>query len=222
MANKKNPLENPEWGWGQALPFYMKNSIKIVNHAVNGRSTKSFIDEGRWDAIEKQLEKGDFVFIQFGHNDQKDQDPSRYTNPSTTYRQNLIRFISETQAKGATPILFTSVVRRNFNSNGTLVDTHGLYPVIVHQVAQQQNVALVDMQSLSELIELHYGLEASKKLHLHFEKGEHPYYPEGKKDNTHFSEWGAREMAQAVIKNLNHQGLLAPYLNLTEVRTAAK
>jgi lysophospholipase L1-like esterase len=215
MANKKNPTENPEWGWGQALPYFLKENIKVANHAVNGRSSKSFIEEGRWESVYSQLQEGDFVFIQFGHNDQKDQDPSRYTNPSTTYRQNLIRFVEETRSKKAIPVLMTSVVRRNFNAKGVLIDTHGLYPLIVHQLANQYDVPLVDMQSLSEKIELAYGLEGSKKLHLHFEKGVNKYFPEGKEDNTHYSKLGAHEIARAAVKNLNSQGLFMEYSNPT-------
>ena len=126
MANKKNPEENPEHGWVQVLPQFFNNYIKIDNRAVNGRSTRSFINENRWDSIHKYLNKGDYVLIQFGHNDQKIKDPKRYTNPHTAYRNNLIRFITETREKGATLILLSSIVRRNFNKEGTLVDTHGV------------------------------------------------------------------------------------------------
>jgi len=128
MANKKNPTENPEWGWGQALPYFLKENIKVANHAVNGRSSKSFIEEERWESVYSQLQEGDFVFIQFGHNDQKDQDPSRYTNPSTTYRQNLIRFVEETRSKKAIPVLMTSVVRRILMQKGCLLTPTGFIP----------------------------------------------------------------------------------------------
>nr|MBP6758930.1 rhamnogalacturonan acetylesterase [Flavobacterium sp.] len=105
MANKVKPEENPERGWGQMLPLFFNDNITIDNRAVNGRSTRSFIAEKRWDDILKTLKKGDYVFIQFGHNDQKEKDSTRYTNPHTAYRHNLIRFVEETRAKGATPII---------------------------------------------------------------------------------------------------------------------
>ena len=137
MANKPNPEENPERGWVQMLPQFFNDNVIIKNHAVNGRSTRSFINEKRWDSIYKQLKKGDYVFIQFGHNDQKINSPKRYTNPHTAYRYNLIKFVEETREKEAIPVLFTSIVRRNFNEDGTLLDTHGVYPLVVHSVAQE-------------------------------------------------------------------------------------
>ena len=123
MANKK-PEVYPETGWCQGLQNYFDESVTVRNHAVNGRSTKSFIDEGRWQAVLDSLQPGDFVFIQFGHNDQKIQDSTRYTTPFGTYSENLERFVTETRAKGASPILFTSIVRSKFGDDGKLTDTH--------------------------------------------------------------------------------------------------
>ncbi|ULC59021.1 rhamnogalacturonan acetylesterase [Flaviramulus sp. BrNp1-15] len=205
MSNKKNPQENPEHGWGQVLPQFFNNDIIIDNRAVNGRSTRSFINEGRWDSIQKNLKQGDFVFIQFGHNDQKEKDPNRYTNPHTAYRNNLIRFIQESREKKAIPVLFSSIVRRNFNESGTLIDTHGDYPMEVRLVAMQYNVPFIDLQYLTEQLEESYGVEASKKLHLHFEAGEHPYYQDGKHDDTHLSKLGATKVAQLVVNQLKEE-----------------
>lgn len=202
MANKKNPDQNPEHGWGQVLPDFFTSNVTINNHAVNGRSTRSFIEEKRWDSIYNKLSKNDYVFIQFGHNDQKENDPKRYTNPNTAYRANLIKFITETRSKGAIPVLFTSIVRRNFNENGTLVDSHGNYPLQVRLIAQEYNVPLIDLQYLTEKLEESYGVEESKKLHLHFAKGENPYFPEGKDDDTHLSKLGANEVANLAVKEL--------------------
>ena len=202
MSNKKNPEENPEHGWAQVLPqFFNKNAV-VDNRAVNGRSSRSFIGEGRWDSILKTLKKGDFVFIQFGHNDQKFKAPTRYTNPHVGYRHNLIRFVEETRAKGATPVLFSSIVRRNFNEHGTLIDTHGEYPLETRLVALEYDVPFIDLQYLTENLEMSYGVEGSKKLHLHFEAGEHPYYDKEKHDNTHLSKLGANEVAKLAIAEL--------------------
>lgn len=202
MANKPNPDENPERGWAQMLPQFFNNEVIIDNRAVNGRSTKSFIDEKRWDSVHKMLKKGDYVFIQFGHNDQKENDAKRYTNPHTAYRYNLTRFVKETLAKGANPILFSSISRRNFNENGVLIDTHGAYPLEVRLVAKEFNIPFIDLQYLSEQLEASYGPEKSKMLHLHFKIGENPYYPDGKTDDTHLSELGATEMAKLVMQQL--------------------
>ncbi len=136
MATKSHPKTNPEFGWGQVLQDYFDaNQVVVQNHALNGRSSKSFIGEGHWDRVTTTLQPGDYVFIQFGHNDQKDKSPDRYTNPFTGYRANLIKYAKESRSKGATPVLFTSVVRRHFNDEGTLTDTHGMYPFVVRDVA---------------------------------------------------------------------------------------
>jgi lysophospholipase L1-like esterase len=202
MANKDNPDKNPEHGWGQVLPQFLTTGIEVQNHAMNGRSSKSFRTEGRWDKVEKQLKKGDFVVIQFGHNDQKIKDSTKFTNPFTQYRANLERYVNETRAKGATPILMTSIVRRNFTENGVLVDTHKEYPLVVRMVANDLKVPFVDMQLLTEQMEISYGPENSKKLHLHFAEGENPYYPKGKADDTHLSKLGAETVAKLALKDL--------------------
>ena len=205
MSNKKNPDKNPEHGWAQVLSQFFTAEVQIDNRAVNGRSTKSFIAEGRWDSIVTQLQPGDYVFIQFGHNDQKFKDPDRFTNPYTAYRTNLVRFVAETRAQGAHPILFTSIVRRNFNEFGVLIDTHGEYPLVVRMVANELKVPLIDLQTLTEAWEISYGVEASKQLHLHFKPGEHPYYPNGKEDNTHLSKKGATAIAIMVVEVIEQQ-----------------
>ncbi len=207
MANKDNPNENPERGWAQVLPLFFTKEVKIDNRAVNGRSSKSFINEKRWDSVCKVLKPNDYVFILFGHNDQKIKDSTRYTNPHTAYRYNLIRFVKETREKGAIPILFSSIARRNFNEFGTLVDTHGEYPMEVRLVAQELKVPFVDLQYLTEELEISCGPEGSKKLHLHFKPGEHPYYPNGKEDNTHLSKKGALSVSRLVVDELRSLGL---------------
>ncbi len=202
MANKKDPDKNPEHGWAQVLQPFFKDNIVIENKAVNGRSTKSFINENRWDSICKKLKKGDYVLIEFGHNDEKIEDPDRYTNPHTSYRYNLIRFIKDTRDKGAFPIVLTSIARRNFNEKGVLVPTHGDYPLETRLVAKEYKVPFIDLEYHTELLEQSYGPEKSKQLHLHFKAGENPYYKEDKKDDTHLSLKGATEIAQIVINQI--------------------
>ncbi len=208
MADKIKPDENPEKGWCQVLPsFFDLNKITIDNRAVNGRSTRSFINEKRWESVYKSLKKGDYVFIQFGHNDEKIADSTRYTNPHTAYRYNLIRFVTEAREKGAIPVLFSSIARRNFNEHGVLVNTHGEYPIEARLVAQEFNVPFIDLGYFSEVLEQSYGPEKSKDLHLHFKAGEHPYYPEGKADDTHLSYKGALEIAKIVVAELTKMNL---------------
>lgn len=207
MSDKKDPEQNPEHGWGQMLPELMTSEINIENHAVNGRSTRNFIAEGKWEKVLEKLKPGDYVFIQFGHNDQKVNDAARYTNPFTQYRYNLEKFVKETREKGATPVVFSSIVRRNFNEDGVLVDTHGEYPLVVRMVAHDLEVPFIDHQWLTEKLELAYGPQKSRTLHLHFEPGEHPYFPKGKEDDTHLSEKGARLVATLALQEIARQDL---------------
>jgi lysophospholipase L1-like esterase len=208
MADKIKPNENPEKGWCQVLPsFFDLNQVTINNRAVNGRSTKSFINEKRWESVYQLLKPGDYVFIQFGHNDEKLADSTRYTNPHTAYRHNLIRFVIETREKGAIPILFSSIARRNFNEQGVLIGTHGDYPLETRLVAQEYQVPFIDLEYFSELQEQSFGVEKSKELHLYFKMGEHPYYPEGKSDDTHLSLKGATEIAKIAVQELRKMDL---------------
>lgn len=200
MANKV-PEDNPERGWGQLLPEFFNNEILIKNHAMNGRSTRSFIYEGRWDSLMNKLKKGDSVVIQFGHNDESIQKTERYCTPKE-YQYNLTRFIKDVRNKGANPILCTSVQRRKFDENGKFQDTHGDYPGYVRELAVQLNVPLVDMQKKSEKVIVEHGEEGSKKIFLHIEPGVYKSLPDGKVDNTHFSEYGARLMASLFCEGL--------------------
>jgi lysophospholipase L1-like esterase len=202
MATKVNPNTNPEFGWCQVLPTFFESDVIIDNRAVNGRSTKSFIAEKKWEAVYKVLKPGDYVFIQFGHNDGKVTDSLRYTNPHTAYRYNLIQFVKESREKGAIPILFSPIARRNFNEQGVLISKHETYPMEMRLVAQEFNVPFIDMEYLTESLEIAYGPEKSKQLHLHFKPGEVPYYPEGKDDDTHLSIKGATEIAKLAVSQL--------------------
>lgn len=207
MANKSDPEQNPEHGWGQMLPDLMTADINIENHAVNGRSSRSFILEGRWKTVYDKLKKGDYVMIQFGHNDQKIKSPDRYTNPYTAYRYNLEKYVNETREKGATPILMSSIVRRKFNENGVLEDTHGAYPLVVRMVAKDMDVPFVDMQWLTEQLETQYGPEKSKDLHLHIPPDTDPYAPKGKEDDTHLSKTGATLIASLALQEIARQNI---------------
>jgi lysophospholipase L1-like esterase len=207
MANKPNPQTNPERGWGQMLPLFFDENVTVNNASVNGRSTKSFIDEGRWNTLLKDLKPGDYVFIQFGHNDQKNKDPKRYTNPYTGYMRNLVKYVNETRAKGATPVLFSSIVRRNFNESGVLEDTHGAYPFVTRYVADKLEVPFVDMQLKSEDLVLSLGQEKSKEIYMWIEPGRNEMYPKGRQDNTHFTEKGATEMARLAVEGLKENNL---------------
>jgi lysophospholipase L1-like esterase len=207
MADK-DTVGNPERGWGQALPLYFDaEKVRIENHAKNGRSTKSFIDEGRWDAVVDKLKKGDYVFIQFGHNDEKRQSPDRYTDPRGAYKANLTRFVNETRVKGAYPVLMSPIVRRHFDESGHLIDTHGEYPEAVRQLSEELNVPFIDMESKSRKMIERLGPEDSKRLFVWFEAGEYPRFPEGKQDDTHLNWEGAVSVAGLAVEGLRELNL---------------
>lgn len=211
-ANKL-PEKRPETGWGEMMQQYF-DSAKVVidNQAQNGRSTKTFISEGRWQAIVDKLKKGDFVFVQFGHNDSSKEKGERYTPPDA-YRANLIRFIGDVKAKKANIVLMTPVMRRRFDKDGNFVDSHGEYPDIVRSVAKEQKVPLIDMHRKSEAVIKRYGVEGSRVLFLQLKPDENPNYPKGIEDNTHFVPKGAEEIAKLAIEGIREDKLkLRKYL----------
>lgn len=199
MSDKKAEVY-PETGWGQVFDEFFDEQVTVHNHAVNGRSTKSFITEGRWQTVLDSLKQGDYVFIQFGHNDQKDQDSARYTDPYGTYSQNLEKYVRESRDKGATPILLTSIVRRKFDENGQLLDTHDDYPLAMRAVAKELDVGLIDLQKLTADLVQSMGDEPSKEVYLWTEPNDR--FPEGRQDDTHLRVVGAKKVAELVANEL--------------------
>lgn len=199
-ATKDLAKQNPERGWGQMFQPLFDGTVTVENHAVNGRSSKSFRDEGRWDPILDRLHAGDWVFIQFGHNDQKVQDSSRYSTPAQ-YAENLRRYVRETRAKGAVPVLLTPIVRRHF-SGESLDDTHGAYLDAVRRVAAGEQTPLIDAERLTRAWVAELGDEASKAFYMWVEEGTCPLYPDGRQDNTHLNVRGARSVARMIAAQL--------------------
>ncbi|RYU73958.1 rhamnogalacturonan acetylesterase [Hymenobacter persicinus] len=196
----------PETGWGMPLPTFFDSTVVVDNRAVNGRSTRTFLAENRWQPIVDALQEGDYVFIQFGHNDESEAHPDRYTSPAD-YRLNLIKFVQETRRKKAYPVLITPVTRRKFDTSGRQVETHGPYSAATVAVAQELRVPLIDLDKMSRELVQQFGEENSKLLFLQLAPGDHPNYPYGRQDNTHFSELGARKMAQLVFGQVMAQKL---------------
>lgn len=195
----------PETGWGMPFVHFFDSSVTVDNRAKNGRSTRTFMEEGLWQPVADNLRAGDYVFIQFGHNDEVETKKS-YT-PKDQYRNNLIRFVQESRKKKAIPVLITPAARRQFDEAGKIVGTHDTYSAIVREVARQHKVPLIDLDIKSQELLQQFGVEGSKHLFLQLEPGEHPNYPEGKDDNTHFNELGARKMAQLVLTGIRAQKL---------------
>jgi lysophospholipase L1-like esterase len=204
MANKEIKAF-PETGWGMPFTYFFDSTVTVDNRAKNGRSTKSFIEEKLWQSVLDNLHEGDYVLIQFGHNDEVKEKIGRYTTPDE-FKSNLIRYVSETRSKKAIPVLITPVARRKFDSSGKINETHFQYSEIVRSIAKEKLVPLIDLDWKSQNMLQQYGPEASKWLFNYLEPNEHPNYPEGRNDDTHFSELGARKIAEIVlaeIKNLH-------------------
>jgi lysophospholipase L1-like esterase len=197
-AANKEVKAYPETGWGMPFAWFFDSTVTIDNRAKNGRSTRTFISEGLWQKLIDDVQTDDYVFIQFGHNDEVKEKTDRYTPPED-YKRNLIRFITETKNKKANPVLLTPVSRRQFDSAGHVKETHAVYSNLVREVAKQYNVPLIDMDEKSKALLQHFGTENSKLLFMQLEPGEHPNYPDGRNDNTHFNELGARKIAELVL-----------------------
>jgi len=204
MANKETKAY-PETGWGMPFRYFFDSTVVIDNRAKNGRSTRSFIAENLWQPVVDKLKEGDYVFIQFGHNDESKDKGDRYSSPED-FKKNLARFITEARAKKANPVLLTPVTRRKF-VDGKIQETHKEYTPLVIEVAEAQQVPLIDLDAKSRALLQKFGEEPSRLLFVQLEPGEHPNYPAGKMDNTHFSETGARLMAQLVLSEIVHQRL---------------
>ncbi len=194
------PNEEPRAGWGQVLHHYFHDNVIIHNLAIGGRSSKSFIDEKRLEKILKEIQPNDYLFIQFGHNDQK-QDHRR-TEPFSSYHSYLNQYIDGARVKNAIPVLITSMHRRTFGENGMLVNSLGDYPEAMMALAKEQHVSLIDLWNESKQLFESLGPEKCKELFIWFEPGEHPNYPDGISDDTHFREAGAYKFAGIIAKEI--------------------
>jgi lysophospholipase L1-like esterase len=191
----------PETGWGMPFAYFFDSTVTIENRAKNGRSTKSFRVEGLWKPVVENLKEGDYVFIQFGHNDEGKEKIGRYTTPEE-FRANLIVYVAETKGKKAIPVLVTPAARRKFDSTDKVQETHPIYSDVVRRVAKEQGVLLIDLDKRSQELLQQFGPENSKWLFNYLAPNEHPNYPQGRQDDTHFSDLGARKVAQIVLSEI--------------------
>lgn len=208
----------PETGWGMPFVYFWDSTVRIENLAKNGRSTKTFISEKLWQRVADNASEGDYVFIQFGHNDEARDKGERYATPDT-FRMNLRKFIVETRMKKAIPVLITPVSRRRFDNEGKVLETHIEYSAYVKEVADQEKVLFIDLDTKSRELYQQLGKEPSKLLFLQLRPGEHPNYPDGKEDNTHFTELGARLIAQIILSEIRQK---APELADRVIRPVTK
>jgi lysophospholipase L1-like esterase len=193
----------PETGWGMPFAHFWDSTIRVDNRAQNGRSTQTFIQEKRWESVINAMKEGDYAFIQFGHNDEVPTKAS-YTTP-VVFAANLKRYIEDTRSKKGIPVLITPVARRKFDAGGQLESTHEAYSAIVRSVANENHTVLIDLDAKSQELLKKWGVEKSTCLFNQLTAGEHPNYPEGKEDNTHFNELGARLMAELALQDIRLQ-----------------
>ncbi len=193
----------PQTGWVQEFRRFLPEDTVWLDFARNGRSTKSFIDEGRFERVMVEAKKGDFALIQFGHNDEKSADPSRYTNPEKggAFRKNLSYFVRELRSKGVKPLLLTPMARRMFE-NGNLKNSHGEYPQAIIETAAEENVPCIDMNFLTMDLIAQKGEEASRRFYMNFEPGLYENYPEGKNDNSHLRPEGANAFSRLAAEEV--------------------
>ena len=190
----------PETGWGMPFVYFWDSTVTIENLAKNGRSTSSFRNEGLWQIVLDKAAEGDYVFIQFGHNDEV---PTKKTyTTEVEFKNNLKQYVIEARGKKAIPILLTPMARRKFDANGKIEGTHDVYSQIVRDVAKEEKVVLFDMDKITQQLYQQFGVEQSKLLFMQLKPNEHPNYPEGRDDNTHFNELGARLIAQSVLTEI--------------------
>ncbi|MEV2196696.1 rhamnogalacturonan acetylesterase [Streptomyces phaeochromogenes] len=207
-AQTYNSRYYPQAGWGQKLASFLSSNIAVANHAIGGRSSRSFIEQGRLAAIHQVIRAGDYLFTQFGHNDATVSNPERYTSPAD-YKEYLRNdYIRATRARGATPVVVTPVSRRSYNaSTGKFNVSFPAYVDAAKAVAREEGAPLVDLAAASRVYLDGVGIEGSKGIFLWLAAGQYPNFPNGVQDNTHFQERGAVEMARLVARAVAGLGL---------------
>ena len=200
----------PFRGWGWALPEYVKEDVRVCNHALSGRSSRSFRAEGLFEPVETDMTAGDLLLIQFGHNDEKEDD--RHTDPETSYTDHLWEYCRAARKKGALPVLITPCERRFFTGDGGLMYTHGEYPRAVRVLAEREGIPLCDLLSASRKKYLSLGEAETEKLFVQLAPGEHPDFPDGHNDRTHFNAEGAKAICALVVEEMRKYPELAEFL----------
>lgn len=198
--------EEPYAAWGQMIPaFFQPGKVAIANYAESGESLSSFISARRFEKILSLMKAGDYAFVEFGHNDQKQKGEG--VGAFTSYKKDLKYFIAEVKKKGGIPVLVTSMQRRSFDEDGKIIETLGDYPEAVRQTAKEENVALIDLNAMSKTVYEAWGPQESIKAFVHFPANTFPGQKTALADNTHFTPFGAYEIAQIILKGIRQSNL---------------
>jgi lysophospholipase L1-like esterase len=198
----------PWAAWGQMIPRFFKPEVCIANYAESGESLKSFQSSLRLAKILDRMKTGDYVFIEFGHNDQKQKGEG--IGPWTSYKKLLHEFVNSIRSKGGIPVLVTSMHRRNFDSAGQVINTLGDFPAAVRKTAEEEKVALIDLNNMSKVLYEAWGPEKSIKAFVHYPANTFPGQDKDLADNTHFNTYGANQIAKCILKGIqtNNLGLV--------------
>lgn len=192
---------NEPWcGWGQVFPLFFTSKVAIANYAESGEAANTFVSSKRFAKLLTKIKKGDYLFIEFGHNDQKQKGEGK--GPYTSYKSDLKYLVDEARAKGANPVLVTSIHRRSFDENGKVINTHGEYPNAVRLLAKEENVPLIDLNNMSKDLYEAWGVEGSKRAFVHYPAGTFPDQDKALEDNTHFNPYGGYQIARCIIKGI--------------------
>ncbi|QMV18013.1 rhamnogalacturonan acetylesterase [Granulicella sp. 5B5] len=202
--------KEPWAAWGQMLPVFFGAKIVIANEAESGETIKSFVGERRLAKVESTWKRGDYLLVQFAHNDQK---PGRGFVPIPEYKDLMRRFIADARAKGVTPILVTAMNRRKFDAAGKIVQTLGDYPQATREIAAEQHTGLIDLNAMSKTLFETLGDAGTLHAFVHYPANTFPDQPEELHDDTHFTSYGAYELARAIVQTIRDQGMpLKKYL----------
>ena len=195
---------NEPWAsWGQMIPYFFDTNVCIANYAESGESANTFIAAGRLKKALSQMKKGDYLFMEFGHNDQKQKGPGKGAYYS--FMTSLKTFIDEARLRGVHPVLVTPTQRRSFGPDGHIRDTHEDYPEAMRWLAEKENVPLIDLNEMTRTLYEAMGVEPSKRAFVHYPAGSYPGQTQDFADNTHFNPYGAYEIARCIVEGLKTQ-----------------
>ncbi|MCD7936663.1 MAG: rhamnogalacturonan acetylesterase [Tannerellaceae bacterium] len=192
--------QEPWCGWGQVFPSFFTEKIAIANYAESGQAANTFVSSKRLAKMLTKVKPGDFLLIEFGHNDQKQTGEGK--GPYSSYKSDLKHILREALAKGVQPILVTPMHRRRFDEHGKVVNTHGEYPNAMKQLAEEEQIPLIDLNSMSQILYEAWGVEGSKQGFVHYPAGTFPGQDQPLEDNTHFNVYGAFQIAQCILRGL--------------------
>lgn len=198
--------DNEPWAsWGQMLPRFFDKDVCVANYAESGESSNTFISARRLEKIASQMKAGDYIFVEFGHNDEKQRGDDK--GPYKHFQKALRQYITLARTKGATPVLITPTQRRKFDNAGHLIDTHGEFPNAIKALAREEGVALIDLQQMTTLLFEALGDEQSKKAFVHYPARTFKGQTKAFEDNTHFNPYGAYQIAKCIVEGIRNADL---------------